>query len=175
MFGREAPSALSYTFEVSFFHAPDVAEKGEAVDWGAATQPAAHAELNTPQNYGEMGAKIGRSFFDFYKEELSRPKNEAPPRGRDSRWNSSTRTQDLNLASARRNSHGGGASGRGGGGLLQGRAAGGGGGGRLPASETDFTSPPPQGRPLATPPGAPRKAFLRTPRPSPGARRCESA
>ena len=159
VFGREAPSALSYTFEVSFFHAPDVAEKGEAVDWGTATQPAAHPELNTPQNYGEMGAKIGRSFSDFYKEELSRPKNEAPPRGRDARWNSSTRTQDLNLASARRNSHGGGASGRGGGGLLQGRAAGGGGGGRLPASETDFTSPPPSGAATRHPPRSSSKSL----------------
>ena len=154
VFGREAPNALSYTFEVSFFHAPDVAEAGEAVDWGAAQQPAPHTELNSLQNYSEMGAKIGRSFFDFY--EHSRPKNEAP-RSRDARWNSSTRTQDL--TSARRNSYGGSGSNiscRGGGGLLQERAAGAAAGGRFPASELDFTTPSPSGA-AARPPRSPTK------------------
>jgi len=137
VFGREAPNALSYTFEVSFFHAPDEAEAGEAVDRGAAQQHAPHTELNTLQNYSEMGAKIGRSFVDFY--EHSRPKNEAAARGQEARWNSSTRTQDL--ASARRNSHGGSGKSlpcRGGGGGLGGGGGGAGGGGGPPPGGTFF-------------------------------------
>ena len=120
--GRELPDALSYTLEVSFFHAPEgegdsppgssalgtgswgggsvMSGNGMEVDSGPGCSGGGipHAALNTLENYSEMGAKLGRSFIDFY--ELPRPaRGEGASAKRDFRWNSSTRTQDL--ASAR--------------------------------------------------------------------------